>query len=275
MQRMKRRMLVLDIDGTLTNSRKEITPATLGAIHEMQRRGHVVVLASGRPTGGLRMIIRALGFDRSGGYAISYNGACVTQTATGETVFKNALPDYVPQWMHAYALEHDLGMCTYVGNDLLCGTRTDRYLEKETAINQFERVQVESFEPYMRQDLYKVLLTAQPVRAAEHEKRLARRFLGRLSVYRSEPYFIEVMARGVNKGDAIAGLLERLSMEREDVIACGDGLNDLSMIRYAGLGVAMGNAQQAVKDAADVVTLSNDEDGLVPVIERYILSQND
>ena len=71
----------------------------------------------------------------------------------------------------------------------------------------------------------------------------------------------------------VAGLLERLGMEREDVIACGDGLNDLPMLRYAGVGVAMGNAQPAVKAAADVVTLSNDEDGLVPVIERYLLGR--
>ena len=95
--------------------------------------------------------------------------------------------------------------------------------------------------------------------------------MGRLSVYRSEPYFIEVMARGVSKGDAVAGLLERLGIGREDAIACGDGFNDLSMIRYAGVGVAMGNAQQAIKDEADVVTLSNDEDGLVPIIRHYIL----
>lgn len=68
------------------------------------------------------------------------------------------------------------------------------------------------------------------------------------------------------------GLIERLGLEREDVIACGDGLNDLSMIRYAGLGVAMANAQPEVKEAADVVTLSNDEDGVAEVIERYILN---
>lgn len=268
---MKKKVLVLDIDGTLTNSNKEVTPATRHALLAIQRMGHIVVLASGRPTGGLRMITNELDFPRYGGYIISYNGACVTNTATGEAVFKNALPDYVASWMHAYALDHDLGMCSYVGNTLLCGTRVDRYLEKETRINQFERQMVDSFDPYMRTDLYKVLLTAQPARAGEHEKRLARRFMGRLSVYRSEPFFIEVMARGVNKADAIAGLLERLGLEREDTIACGDGLNDLSMIRYAGLGVAMGNAQQSVKDAADIVTLSNDEDGLVPVIEKYIL----
>lgn len=271
---MQRKVLVLDIDGTLTNSKKEITPATREALMTIQRMGHVVVLASGRPTGGLRMITEALDFPRYGGYTISYNGACVTDTTTGEAVFKNALPDYVAQWMQDYARDYQLGMCSYVGNELLCGTRSDRYLEREAALNRFEVTQVESFAPFFRTDLYKVLLTAQPTRAQEHEHRLARRFVNRLSIYRSEPYFIEVMARGVNKADAIAGLLERLGLEREDTIACGDGLNDLSMLRYAGLGVAMGNAQQSVKAAADVVTGSNDEDGLVPVIERYILGRD-
>lgn len=271
---MKKKVLVLDVDGTLTNSKKEVTPATKQALVDIQRMGHIVVLASGRPTGGLRMITDKIDLPQFGGYTISYNGACVMNSATGETVFKNVLPDYVAQWMHAYALDHDLGMCTYDGSTLLCGTRVDRYLEYEKKINQFEFAQINDFAPYMKKDMFKVLLTALPVRAQEHEHRLARRFIGRLSVYRSEPYFIEVMNRGVNKADAIAGLLERLGMEREDVIACGDGLNDLSMIRYAGLGVAMGNAQPAVKEAADVVTFTNDEDGLIPIIEKYIIRQD-
>lgn len=270
---MQKKVLVLDIDGTLTNSKKEMTPKTRDVLLEIQKQGHIVVLASGRPTGGLRMITEALDFPKYGGYTISYNGACVTHTTTGETVYKNILPDYVPQWMGEYAWDHGLGMCTYIGNELLCATPPDRYIEKETALNQFTRRQIDSFEPLMRTtNFYKVLLTGNPVLAAEHERRLARRFMGRLAVYRSEPYYIEVMARGVNKADAIAGLLERLHMEREDTIACGDGLNDLTMIRYAGLGVAMGNAQQPVKEAADVITGTNDEDGLVPVIEKYILN---
>ena len=267
---MKQKVLVLDIDGTLTNSKKEITPNTLAAIRELQRRGHVVVLASGRPTAGLHMMTEKLGFAENGGYILSYNGGCVTYVPTGETVFKNLLPDYVPQWMHAYALEHEMGMCTYLGQDMLFGTQSNRYLEYEARINGIGMQHVDSFEPYMHTDFYKVLLTATPTRA--QEKRLAHRFMNRLSIYRSEPYFIEVMPCGVNKASAIAGLLERLGLEREDTIACGDGLNDLTMIRYAGVGVAMGNAQPAVKQAADYVTLSNDEDGLVPVIERFILN---
>ena len=271
---MKRKVLVLDIDGTLTNSKKEITPATLEAITLLQQRGHVVVLASGRPTAGLKEVTRKLHFAENGGYTISYNGGCVTYVPTGETVYKNLIPDYVPQWMHHYALEHEMGMCTYLGDSMLMGTASNRYIEYEAFLNGIDIVPTESFEPYLKEDLYKVLLTATPTRAAELEKRLARRFMGRLSIYRSEPFFIEVMPRGVNKAAAIAGLLERLGLEREDTIACGDGLNDLTMIRYAGIGVAMGNAQPAVRAEADVVTLSNDEDGLVPIIEKYILSQD-
>ena len=289
-----RKLLVLDIDGTLTNTQKDITPKTLEAILNIERMGHAVALASGRPTGGMRRYVDELELAKYGNYAISYNGACVTNMQTNEMVYKNALPDYVAPWMLDYAREHGLGMCIYDGNTVVCGTDVDRYIERETVLNGFNRVSVENFDAYRGMDMFKALLTAPPVRAAEHEKRLAdlrnglmascagvqallekrlaRRFIGRLSIYRSEPYFIEVMPRGVDKGAAIAGLIERLGMEREDVIACGDGLNDLAMIRYAGLGVAMGNAQSEIKAAADVVTGTNDEDGIVSVIEQYILN---
>ncbi len=91
-----------------------------------------------------------------------------------------------------------------------------------------------------------------------------------LSIYRSEPFFVEIMPRGVDKAASLGVLLDMLGMKREDMVCCGDGFNDISMIKYAGTGVAMGNAIDEVKAAADFVTLSNDEDGLVPVIDKYI-----
>lgn len=85
-----------------------------------------------------------------GNYAISYNGACVTNMQTNEIVYKNVLPDYVAPWMLEYAREHDLGMCIYDGNTVVCGTRVDRYLERETVLNGFNRVMVENFDDYRR-----------------------------------------------------------------------------------------------------------------------------
>ncbi len=132
-----RKLLVLDIDGTLTNTQKDITPKTLEAILNIEWMGHDVALASGRPTGGLRRFVDELEFAKYGNYTISYNGACVSNVQTGEVVYKNALPDYVAPWMLDYAREHDLGMCTYDGHHGLCRTRMDRYLERETVINDF------------------------------------------------------------------------------------------------------------------------------------------
>ena len=97
--------------------------------------------------------------------------------------------------------------------------------------------------------------------------------LGRdYSVYRSEPYFLEVLPKGIDKAASLERLLTRLDMTKDEMIACGDGYNDLSMIQYAGLGVAMENAVLPVKNAADYVTLSNNDDGVAHVIEKFMLS---
>lgn len=91
------------------------------------------------------------------------------------------------------------------------------------------------------------------------------------SVYRSEPFFLEVMPKGIDKAQSLARLLERLGMKKEEMIACGDGYNDLSMIRYAGLGVAMENAVLPVRNAADYITASNNDDGVGLVVEKFML----
>jgi Cof subfamily protein (haloacid dehalogenase superfamily) len=91
-------------------------------------------------------------------------------------------------------------------------------------------------------------------------------------IYRSEPYFLEVLPKGIDKAQTLAVLLDKLGLTKEEVIACGDGFNDLSMVKFAGLGVAMANAQDIVKENADYITLSNDEDGIAHVIEKFIFS---
>ena len=92
------------------------------------------------------------------------------------------------------------------------------------------------------------------------------------SVYRSEPYFLEILPKGVDKAQSLARLLESLNLKKEEMIACGDGYNDLSMIEFAGLGVAMENAVLPVRNAADYITLSNNEDGIAHVVEKFMLS---
>ena len=92
-----------------------------------------------------------------------------------------------------------------------------------------------------------------------------------LSIYRSEPFFIEWMPKGIDKASSIDRMLSSVGLTRENTICCGDGYNDLTMIEYAGVGVAMANAQPKVKEKADYITASNDEDGIVQVIDEFIL----
>ena len=108
--------------------------------------------------------------------------------------------------------------------------------------------------------------------APELEKELAGQYEGILSIYRSEPFFIEAMPLGVDKAASLERLFEKIGVDRADTIACGDGFNDMSMIQYAGVGVAMANAQEAVKNVADVITeKTNDEDGLLEVLDRFFM----
>ena len=109
--------------------------------------------------------------------------------------------------------------------------------------------------------------------AAEHEKILSKKFEGRISIYRSEPFFIEALPMGIDKAHSIEVLINHLGIPKENTIACGDGFNDLTMIKYAHVGVAMANATDVVKENADYITKSNNEDGIAHVIEKFILEK--
>ena len=114
-------------------------------------------------------------------------------------------------------------------------------------------------------------MTAPTENAEKLEKYLAEKYKDRISVYRSEPFFIELMPKGIDKATSIDRMLSTVGLTRENIICCGDGFNDLTMIEYAGVGVAMQNAQSKVKEKADYITKSNDEDGIVHVIDKFIL----
>ena len=100
--------------------------------------------------------------------------------------------------------------------------------------------------------------------------RLKEEYHSLLNIYRSEPYFLEIMPQNIDKAHSLQKLLSSIGLTADEMICCGDGYNDLSMIEYAGLGVAMENAQPVIKDAANFVTRSNDEDGILYVIDRFM-----
>lgn len=270
---MDKKILVLDIDGTLTNSKKEINPATKERLRRIMEQGHKVILASGRPTPGMRRYEKELELEKYGGYLISYNGARIVECRTGEIVYQKLLPLPLLPSFYGFARRNGCGLVTYLSEEVISAFGPDRYVELEARINGMPVRQVENFTEFVDFEINKCLMTADEEKAAAFEKELREKYGDVAGIYRSEPFFIEIMPKNVDKATSLDRLLEALGSRRENVICCGDGFNDISMIRYAGVGVAMGNAQPAVKEAADYITVTNDEDGLVKVIDKFILSE--
>ena len=260
--------IVLDIDGTLTNSRKEIPPRTKQALLFLQSRGVGVILASGRPTFGVEPIARQLELKRWGGYILSYNGGKITECATGKTVFRKELPAGAA--VQLAALKQRLGteLLSYEGTCVITENPEDPYVQKEAAINKMEIRKISSFADYVTFPVTKCLMVGEGNYLGQIEPLVAAELGEAFSVYRSEPYFLEIMPRGIDKAQSLSWLLEKLGKTRENLLAFGDGYNDCTMLRYAGLGVAMGNAGEAAKAAADRITDTNDREGVALMLEE-------
>lgn len=269
---MNKKLLVLDLDGTLTNSQKEVTPKTREAIGRLQAAGHIVALASGRPTAGIRKIAELLELDKKGGYVLAFNGARIIDWKTEEILFQQTLGHKYLEELLSGAVRHGLTIMTYRDEYAIAGTPANEYARFEAKINGLTIQPVENFAEYVDFPINKCLLSGDPAEVKKCEDEFLASMGEELSIFKSEDFFLEVMAKDIDKAASLDRLIKMIGIRQEDVVCCGDGYNDISMIQYAGVGVAMENAKDVVKEAADVIAGSNDEDGLVPIIEKYFLN---
>ncbi len=265
------KLLVLDLDGTLLNNQREITPATHAALRAAQEKGVRIVLASGRPTHGIMPVARALDIASYGGYIMSFNGGLIIDAASHEVIHQSTLP--LPILPQLYEMSKEAGAVISTYRDELVFTENpdDKYMSIEINLNRLTPHRVESFVESVDFDPNKCLAVGEPEDLIVLQERVMSKFSDCMNAFRSEPYFLELVPKGIDKALSLARLLEVLSIDREDVIAAGDGFNDLTMIEFAGLGVAMTNGQEAVRLAADYITLSNEEDGVADMVHKFVL----
>lgn len=270
---MEYKLLALDLDGTLTNSKKQITLHTLETlIRAQQEKGLKIILASGRPTYGVAPLANALQLDKFGGFILAYNGGEIINWRTHEIMYKNLLDHDVLPYLYECAKKNDFAIVTYENEYVLTEKPDDEYVLKEALLNVMKIKKVDNFLEAVRHPIAKCLIVGEPTRLAILEKEMQEHLKDRMGVFRSEPYFLELVPKGIDKARSLSVLLEELELKREELMAAGDGFNDLSMVRFAGMGVAMANAQDVVKENADFITLSNDEDGVAYAVEKFILS---
>lgn len=268
---MSYKVLVLDLDGTLTNSKKELTDRTKEVLLKAQDQGVKVVLASGRPTHGIVDLAEELKLPEYGGFILSFNGGDIINCATNQSIFQKTIPEDLISSLVNMAKKHKVDILSYEGDNIITNNPDNIYTQKEGFINKMDIVQVDDLSTHINFPVNKMMMLADGDYLAQVEKIVQEETKDLLSVYRSEVFFLEIMPMNIDKAQSLAKLLEYLELTPKDMMACGDGFNDLSMIEYAGLGVAMANAQPVVKEAADIITLSNDEDGVAVAVEQYIL----
>lgn len=264
------RMIVLDLDGTLTNDNKEITPRTYDALMKAQRTGVKVVLASGRPTYGIVPLARQLQLEKYDGYILAYNGGSIISCRSGETVFNQMLNPTLVPILYTESKAAGMEILTYQGEAIAASNGKNKYVLHEAFINKMPVVELDDFPSQVQHPINKCLIVGDPKPLHEFEKSLSGKYPDKLSVYRSSGFFLECVPPGIEKSNSLDKLISSLGIDRSEVIAVGDGYNDLGLIRYAGLGVAMANASKEVQDEADYITWSNQEDGVAHVVEKFI-----
>ncbi|WP_320164951.1 Cof-type HAD-IIB family hydrolase [uncultured Trichococcus sp.] len=273
--------IVLDIDGTLLNDQKVITPKTRESLLRAQEAGVKLVLASGRPLPAMLKFSKELKMEHYHGLLLSNNGACVTDCATEEMLFSQSISKEIGAALLAHLANFEVKPMVahkdymYVNNVYDCMITAPPHglkniIEYESRSGNFKLCEVDNLAEFVDFPLHKILVAGEPEYLEENWKAIMRPFEGRVSGYFSAPFYFEFTDKGIDKAFALDKSLQPLGISSENVISFGDGENDTSIIAYAGVGVAMGNAIDALKASASEITLSNNEDGIAHMLERYL-----
>ncbi len=266
---MKYKMLAVDVDGTLLTSEDKITERTKNAIRLAEEKGIVFVISSGRPVHAVLPIIAQLGLKKDHPF-ISYNGAMAVKDSSGEILYQEVLSPENSLDIFRFGTEYDTTVMVWSKGELFTNKMNER-AHKYSAFTKTKLNLIEDSEQFFKVGATKVLWYDDVDLINRYSEELKTKVGKGVSFYTSKPFYLEFVNSNISKAVALERLGEYTGIKRENIMAIGDGWNDLDMIKFAGFGVAMGNSHNEVRDSADFVTLSNDEDGVAFAIEKFIL----
>ena len=271
--------ILLDIDGTLTNDQKVITPRTREALLKCQEKGVVLVLASGRTANGLSTYAADLDLAHHGGVLVCYNGAKSLNCETGQVYFEQSMTveqgkrmlEHMKKFNVAPVIDH--GEYMYVNDCFFTIERDGKpwyIIEYEGHSNNYKLCEKRDLAAYADWRINKILNAGQPEYLQQVAEEMAAPFEGELSAMFTAPWYFEFTPLGVDKVRALKDTFEVLGINQDEVMSFGDAQNDLTMIKWAKVGVAMGNAVDEVKAEADYVTTDNNSDGIADALEHLV-----
>lgn len=274
------RVIIMDVDGTLTNHEKDISPKTKNALLKAQEKGALLILASGRPTTGLVDIAHELEMDTHHGLLVSYNGSRVVDCQTMEILFNQtmsveegqAVLEHMKKFKVRPMIDKDDYM--YVNDVFDCmidvNGKPFNIIEYESRGGKFKLCEQDDLATFADYPLNKILTAGEINYLQEHYQEMMAPFKDTLNCVFTAPFYFEFTAKGIDKAKALDSVLQPMGYTPEEMIAFGDGQNDATMVKYAGVGVAMGNAVDELKSVADEITLSNEEDGIAESLIKHI-----
>jgi Cof subfamily protein (haloacid dehalogenase superfamily) len=266
------KMIVLDLDDTLLNDEHTLSKRNKEALMAAQELGVKVVLASGRPTFGMVSIAKDLQLDHYGSYILSYNGSKIINATSNEEIFNSTISSEMAHRLYDLSRREGVSILSYKDESIVI-EEPNEYADIEATITGLPLQIVDQFKEHITEPVVKAMMLAHPDVLVNVEQTLIKEVGEEVSVFRSKPFFLEFTALNVTKGTSLDQLTKQLGISAEEVIAIGDSYNDITMIEFAGLGVAMGNAPDAIKDIANHVTETNNNDGVAKVVEEFILSK--
>ena len=264
------KLVAIDLDGTLLRSDKHLSDTNIQAIADVTHRGVHVVLASARPPRGVREIYQRLTLDT---LQVNYNGALIHDMPRSEHVFHQPMSIELATQIIHFARGMDPGIIVNIEVlDQWYTDRVDDSLPTETS-KLFPPDHVGPFDSFLHQPVTKLMLAAQPKQLEPVHQAVREKYADQIMIAISDDYLIQLAHKRVDKASALQIVAEHYNVPQNNVMAIGDAPNDLGMVRWAGLGVAMANGWDRLQQAAEVVAPCNDDDGVAHILKQYILDR--
>jgi hypothetical protein len=263
--------LVLDCDGTLLNSKGMIDPLTKETLINLQEAGNRLILASGRPALGMIDFVKELQLDKFDSHYISFNGAEIFSAKNNEKIYERYLELDEQEKVYDFILSKDLTILTYHHEDIILSGEGPHVHEESRMTGMNEIIAPTYFEKNENPHP-KVMGVGDREIVEKYQKKYFDGFTEKTSVTTSQPYFIEFINSSVSKGAALKFLEDQFDFSLAHSIGVGDSHNDISLIEATAKGIGVHNAVDSLKEVADEVTQSNDELGVVEVVNKYFLN---
>lgn len=266
------KLVAIDMDGTLLNSKKELLEETKQYFKNFHNKNTetLLVLCTGRPESGIRPYLKDLGYLEENHYIISQNGANIYESQTGKRVMDAFVDSAAIQKWIELGKKHGISVMG-AGVDYYYSFDEDptEWMEFDVKLVSGKLKRIPTKES-LNTDFYKILLMGDEEQLSEFETFIPQEWRDEFYVVRSQKYLVEVLKKGVNKAFGLEKLAAKLNIKPSEIAAIGDAANDIEMLEYAGLAIAMGNASKEVKAIADIVTDTNENNGVIKAIDKLI-----